>query len=72
MNTYTATYNGQTVTRKSAKVYTHASLVRWSNGETQIASFHTSETAALKGILTAQQKRNGAAVVGTVRVSRAA
>lgn len=68
MNTYSATYNGQTITRKSRRVYTHASVVRWSNGEVAVASFHYSEAAAAKGVLTAQQKANGAAVVDVVAV----
>jgi hypothetical protein len=71
MKSFAAEYNGRTVTRKSAKTYTHASVVRWSNGEEQVASFHTSEPAALKGILTAQQKKNGAQVVATVPVKLA-
>lgn len=69
MTTYEATYEGQTVTRKSTKRYTHASVVRWgSTGEVSIASFHTSEPAALKGVLTAQQKQNGARVIAIVPV----
>lgn len=72
MTTYTASHEGQTVTRRSTKPYSHASLVRWSDGTVAIASFHTSEVAALKGVLTAQQKRNGAAVVGTAPVTRVA
>lgn len=65
---FTATYQGQTAKRSSAKTYTHASVVRWSDGSVGIASFHISETAALKGVLTGQQKRNGAAVVAVVPV----
>ncbi len=70
--TYTATYGGKTVTRKGTKLYTHASVVRWSNGDTEVVSFHTSEAAALKGVLTAQQKGNGAHVVAAVPVTRGA
>jgi hypothetical protein len=68
MTTYTATYAGETVERKSVKAYTHASVVRWSDGDTAVASFHMSESAAWKGVLTAQQKGRGAAVVAVVPV----
>lgn len=66
-----ATYQGQTATRTSTKAYTHASVVRWSDGSVDIASFHTSEIAALKGVLTAQQKRNGSAVIAVVPATAA-
>jgi hypothetical protein len=62
----TATYQGQTVTRTSKRAYAFASVVRWGNGETTIATFHATEAAALKGSLTAQQKQNGAQVVAAV------
>lgn len=61
--TYTVTYNGKTVTRTSAKVYTHASVVLWSDGKVSIPSFHSTEAAALKGSLTAQQKEFGAEII---------
>jgi hypothetical protein len=66
MAVYTATFEGQTVTRVSVKPYTHASVVRWSNAETGIVSFHAREAAALKGVLTGQQRGNGASVVAVV------
>lgn len=65
---YTATHNGHTVTKTSNKPYTHASVVKWSDGTESIASFHMSEAAAQKGVLTAQQKANGAHVVSVVPV----
>jgi hypothetical protein len=66
MTKYSATYEGQTVTRRSSKRYTHASVVRWGDGTTGIVSFHTSENAAIKGTLTKQQKDRGAAVVAAI------
>lgn len=67
--TFTATYNGKTVTRTSTQPYTHASVVRWSDGTEEVASFHNSEAAALKGVLTAQQKAKGAQVIKAVKVT---
>lgn len=67
--TYTATYEGQTRTRTSARAYTHASVVRWSNGEVVILSFHGSQAAAMKGTLTSGQKANGARVIAAVPLS---
>jgi hypothetical protein len=63
---YAAQWNGVTRQRSSNKAYTHASVVRWSNGSEDIASFHCSESAAAKGVLTAQQKSNGARVIAVV------
>jgi len=64
--TVSATWNGPTTTRGSKRDYAYASVVRWSDGTEGVASFHASEIAALKGVLTAQQKRNGAQVIATV------
>lgn len=66
--TFTVTHNGKTVTRTSNQPYTHASIVRWPDGTEGVVSFHNSEAAALKGVLTAQQKQNGAQVVKAVAV----
>lgn len=55
-------------TRQSNRAYSHASLVRWSDGTVSVGSWHISEAAACKGVLTAQQKRNGAAVIGVLPV----
>lgn len=70
--TVSATWNGQTVTRTSNRAYAFASVVRWSNGTEEVASFHASEIAALKGVLTAQQKQNGAQVIAAIRTNSAA
>ena len=69
MTIYTATWNGETTTRVSTRVYTHASVVRWWDGTEQIVSFHGTESAALRGTLTADQRHNGAAVIAAVPVS---
>ena len=68
--TYTAAYGGRVFTRTSVRSYSHASVVRWSDGTVAVNSWHTSEAAAVKGTLTAQQKQNGASVVAAVQAVR--
>lgn len=67
--TYTATWQGKTYTRTSKRTYTHASVVRWWDGREAVISFHGSEQAARKGVLTGDQKRSGAAVIAAIPVS---
>jgi hypothetical protein len=64
-----ATWNGKTKKRTAARAYTHASVVRWSDGSEAIVSFHTSEALALRGTLHASQVENGARVVAAVPVT---
>lgn len=67
MATYTAEYQGQTRTRTSKRVYTHASVVYFpSTDHTVIYSFHGSEKAAQRGTLAGSQTQNGARVVAVV------
>lgn len=66
MTTYTATWNGQTETRNSKRAYTHAAVIRWSNGKEDIVSFHGSEEAARRGSLTKLQRMQGAKVIAAV------
>lgn len=65
---FSVVHNGVTTTRTSSHPYTHASVVRWSNGTETVASFHTSEAAALKGVLTGDQKKYGAQVIKALPV----
>lgn len=69
MTHYTATWNGETFTRNSKRTYTHASVVRWANGTEAVLSWHGTEAAALKGVLTGQQKEYGARIIAAVPVN---
>ncbi len=71
---YTANYttaDGQTVTaeRSSFRTYTHAAVIQSSDGKVGIWSFHSTEALALKGPLTADQKKNGLKVIAAVPVT---
>lgn len=69
MTTSVVEYNGETFQRSTkGPAYTHASVVQWSDGTREVASWHTSEAAASRGTLTAQQRRNGAQVVDVLQV----
>lgn len=65
-----ANWNGQTFTRKSTRAYKFASVVRWRDGSEAVASWHATEAAAAKGVLTAQQRLAGALVIATVKVTQ--
>lgn len=62
--------DGKTVTRTSHREYTHASVVRLSNGDKVVWGFHGSEAAARSATLTSQQKKNGMAVIDALPVKR--
>jgi 8-oxo-dGTP pyrophosphatase MutT (NUDIX family) len=62
--------DGKTYTRTSHREYTHASVVRLSNGDKVVWGFHGSEANARATPLTSQQKKNGMAVVDALPVKR--
>jgi 8-oxo-dGTP diphosphatase len=64
--TYVATWNGETFTRTSKRAYTHASVVRLTDGTEVAYSFHGTEAAALRGVLTSYQKTAGMRVIAAV------
>jgi hypothetical protein len=69
VTTFTATWQGKTYTRTSNRTYTHASVVRWSDGTEAVVSWHGTEKAALKGALTGHQKQGGARVITAIPVT---
>jgi hypothetical protein len=71
MTTYTATWKGKTYTHTSTRAIGWASVVRWSDGEEGVTSWHATAAAARKGVLTGQQKRGGAQVIDIVQVDKA-
>lgn len=53
--------------RTSARTYTHAAVVRWSDGRVTVGvRWSTSETGA-RACLTRQQRDNGASVIAVVK-----
>jgi 8-oxo-dGTP pyrophosphatase MutT (NUDIX family) len=62
--------DGKTYTRTSHREYTHASVVRLSNGDKVVWGFHGSEANARATPLTSQQKKNGMAVIDALPVKR--
>lgn len=64
----TATLDGVQVseTRTTERNYTHAAVVQGISGKRYIASFHSSEALAAKGVLTGTQRQNGMRVVQTI------
>lgn len=67
---HSVTLNGQTITRTSTRDYTHASVVRKSDGTKVVWGFHGSENAARNTPLTSMQRKNGFAVVDVLPVKR--